>query len=320
MKRWIAPLLIAGFAVGCTSNEEKVRKVLDRALVECGAAEGPFAEVTVVEGKDELLKEVCALGASDLNMIDEYHATALVGPYTFTVGVDNETGVWVLTQIDWESLADARRALAGGDPPKDARERAEPAFEKAQQELPTSTWIREQRFENLLAIRKLERNKDEDRVALGSAVQKLLDENARWANDTQQEAHGAALRLRVVRYQKDFAAALENSFGNLGGSDEHLEATIRQAEKDGDKEGAKKYRETLQKERSERPAKIARMQGEIVAARKAACEQISLVDPNVLDGEARAQAVAMKSGTKCTPDAFEPPDPADYMDTDEDSQ
>lgn len=318
MNRLFATVVVALIiATGCTPNEEKVRKVVDRALEQCKQAEGPFAEVTVVEGTDEVLKETCAMEVKDLKLIDDYHATAMVGPYTYTVGIDNETGVWVLTQVDWENLAEARRGLAGGDPPKDARQRAEAAFAKAQQELPSSEWVRRERFENLLAIRKLERNQDTDRIRLGDAVQKLLDETAA---DAQHKALAAQMRLMVVDYDKDFAAALESSFGNLGGADEHLEATIRQAEKDGDTENAKKYRETLEKERAERPAKIKRMQDEIVAARKAACDQLSKVDPNVLEGDVKKEAMAVKSGTKCTPDAFEPPDPADYIDEEVDEE
>ena len=299
--------------LGCTPNEEKVRRVIDQAIKECKEGEAPFAEVAVVEGTDEVLKETCDQPVEGLKLIDEFHASANVGPYTYTVGIDEETGVWVLSQVDWESLADARRAIAGGDPPKDARERAEPAFAKAQEEFAASTWIRRQRFDNLLAIRKLERNKDDDRVRLGEAVDKLLADNVAWAKQNKQEAFAAELRFVVVDYYRSFASALEQSFGNLGGSDEHLEATIRQAEKDGDKEQAQKYRDTLEKERAERPAKIERMQKEIVACRKAACEHLGNVDPNVLEGEAKTQATATVGAVKCTPDAFEPPDPADFM-------
>lgn len=314
MKHPVSLLIVAALAVGCTPPEEKVRKVIDRALEECMGADGEFANVTVVEGTDEVLKETCSVGMADLKLVDEYHATANVGPYTYTVGVDNETGVWVLTQVDWEALADARRALKGDSPPKDARVRAEPAFAKAQDEFPASMWIRRTRFENLLSIRKLERNKDEDRVRLGDAVDKLLAENAAWATENKKPELAFDLRMMVVDYQKDFANALENSFGNLGGADEHLEATIRQAEKDGDKEAAAEYRATLEKERAERPKKIERMQNEIVASRKAACAQLDQIDPNVMEGDARTAATAAKGATNCAPDAFEPPDPADFMD------
>lgn len=317
MKRTIATMLAVAAATGCTPNEEKVRRVIDRALEECNAGEAPFASVQVVEGTDEVLKETCAMPVTDLKLIDDYHAAANVGPYTYLVGVDNETGVWVLTQVDWEALDDARRALAGGDPPRDARERAEPAFAKAQQELPSSAWVRQQRFENLLAIRKAERNKDDDRVRLGDAVQALLDENAKWSAENDKGALAAQLRLMVVDYQKDFAAALEDSFGNLGSSDEHLEATIRQAEMDKDTAAAEKYRATLEKERAERPAKIKRMQDEIVAARKAACAQLDAIDVNGLEGDLKVRVTNVKGGTRCTPDAFEPPDPADFIVADE---
>lgn len=313
MKRSLAILVGIGVIAGCTPNEEKVQKVIDRALEECKASEGPFSEVTVVEGKDEVLTETCAMPVTDLKLIDEYHASAMIGPYTYTVGIDNETGVWVLTQVDWEALADARRALKGEDPPKDARERAEPAFAKAQEELPSSAWIREQRFANILELRKMERNKDADRVKLGEPAQKLLDETTAWALENGKPELAFKLRMMVVEHQKRFAGSLENSFGNLGGSDEHLEATIRQAEKDGDKEQAEKYRATLEKERAERPAKIKRMQDEIVAARKAACAQLEKIDPMTLEGDAKVEATKAIGATKCTPDAFEPPDPADYI-------
>lgn len=314
MKHLLTLVVLAGMAAGCTSDEEKVRRVIDTALEECKTGEAPFAEVRVVEGTDQVLQETCTSQVTDLKLVDDYHASANVGPYTYLVGVDSTTGVWMLTQVDWEALADARRALKGGDPPRDARERAEPAFARAQEELPSSGWLRTQRFENLLELRKTERNRDDDRIRLGDGVQQMLEDTAKWAAANDRHEVLVDLRMMVVAYHKAFASALENSFGNLGGSDEHLEATIRQAEKDGEKEEARKYRETLEKERAERPAKVKRMQDEIVAARKAACDQLALIDPNVLEGDAKVQATAAKGATKCTPDAFEPPDPSDYVD------
>lgn len=313
MRRVVTSLLLLLAATGCTSPEEKVQRVVEKALEQCRAADGVFADVEVIGGTNEVLVATCDEPMGDITVVDGIRATVMVGPYSYRAGIDSQYGVWVLSQVDWEALADAQRALAGGTPRKDSRERAEDRWAAAQQEYPSSAWIREQRFDNLVELRKLERNADEDRVAMGPAVDGYLTEMVAWADTPELQGTLAKMRLKLVQYHKAFAGALEDSFGNLGSADEHFEATIRQALKDNDKETAAKYQESLDQERAERPAKIARMQQEIVAARKAACAQLDAINPAELPDEVREVAQATKNNTKCTADAFEPPNPEDFM-------
>lgn len=318
MRRIASSLLLLSLVAGCTTPEEKVQRVIDTALEQCRAAEGTFADIEVIGGgTNQVLAATCDEPVGEITIVDGLRATVNVGPYTYRAGIDSQYNVWVLSQVDWEALANAQRALAGGTPRKDSRERAEERWAVAQQEYPSSTWVREQRFDNLVELRKFERNADDDRVAMGAAVDAFLAETTTWAETPEQKAAVANMRLKLVSYQKSFARALEDSFGNLGGTDEHLEATIRQAIKDGDKESAQKYQETLDKERAERPAQIERMQREIVAARKAACAQLDAIDLNALPDEAKSAVANVKGATKCTPDAFELPNPEDYIMADE---
>lgn len=310
MKRLLIGLIGLGTLVGCTPDEEKVKRVVENAIQQCKEAEGDFAEVEVVGGTDAVLKDTCDAPIGDVELKDEFHASAKVGPYVYLVGIDSETGVWVLTQVDWEALNEARRHLAGDDPPKDARERAEAALAKAQQELPESAWIRKARFENLLELRETERGKSDDPVALGDAAQGALDESIAWARENSRPEVAAELRVLVVDYYTDYASKLEMAFDNIGSGDEHLEALINQARKDGNKEDEEKYRATLEESLAGRDAEIATMTERIATSRKRACEFAAQLDPAGLDGALRDQVVAVKENTSCSPSVQAEPNAA----------
>ncbi len=300
MKRMLAAIVALGFVAGCTPDEEKVQRVIERGLQECKEAEGPFAEVTVVGDKDEVLKAACEKEIKDLKMIDEYHASAKVGPYDWTIGVDSETGVWTLTQVDWETLGEARRSIRGEDPPKDARVRAEKAFAKAQQEMPESEWIRKARIENLLELRTVQRGKSDDPVSLGDAGP-VLQESINWAEQNDNAAFAAELRMMLVDYYQDYASKLQMAFDNIGSSDEHLEALINQARKDGNQEDLEKYTKTLEEARAGRDEEYAEMEALIAGAKKNACQYLSKLSPIALDADLAKRASEMKAGVDCSP-------------------
>lgn len=299
MKRIVLAMLALGFVVGCTPDEEKVQRVIERGLQECKEAEGPFAEVTVVGDKDEVLQAACDKEIQDLKMIDEYHASAKVGPYDWTIGIDSETGVWTLTQVDWETLGEARRSIRGEDPPKDARNRAEKAFAKAQEQMPESTWIRKARIENLLELRKVQRGKSEDPVALADAGN-VLQKSINWAEQNDNPAFAAELRMMVIDYYQDYASKLQMAFDNIGSSDEHLEALINQARKDGNQEDLDKYTKTLEEARAGRDAEFEKMENLIAGANKQACAYLAKLSPVALEGEMANRAAGMKEGTDCS--------------------
>lgn len=311
MKTIYAGLAIAALLVGCTPDEEKVARVIEQGLAECKKAEGDFAEITVVGGKDEMLKVVCEKEVTDLKLIDEYHASAKVGPSDWLVGVDSETGVWVLTQVDWEALNDARTQLREEDPPKDARARAETALAKAQEQMPESIWVRKTRLENLLALRATERGKSDDATALGETAQKVFDDAVAWARENNKPELSAELRVMLVDYYKDYASKLEMAFENIGGQDEWLQNLIKQAEKDGNKEDAENYRKTLEDSLANRDTEIAQMNARIADSKKKACEYLSQLDPSGLEGPLRERVVALKDGTNCSPEALVPPPAGD---------
>ena len=47
----------------------------------------------VVGGTDEILKDTCSEPITELALKDEFHGSAKVGPYTYLVGIDSETGI-----------------------------------------------------------------------------------------------------------------------------------------------------------------------------------------------------------------------------------
>lgn len=311
MRAIFAAALVLATLTACTPDEEKITRVIEQGLTDCKKAEGDFAAINVIGGNDEVLVATCDAEIKDLKILDEFHASARVGPYTWLVGVENETGVWVLTQVDWEALEEARRHLAGDEPPKDARQRAETALARAQAEMPESEWVRLKRLENLLALRETERASGKTPTALGDAAQKAFDESLAYAAKNENPALAANLRMMVAEYYADYASKLNAAFDNIGGQDEWLESLIEQAKKDGNKEDLANYTKTLEETLAGRDEEIATMNANIADARKRACEQLAKLDTSALEGDVREAATALKSGTDCSPEALQPPEPAE---------
>ena len=307
MKPIVAAAFILATLTACTPDEEKITRVVEQGLADCKRAEGEFAAINVIGGADEVLVATCDGAITDLKILDEFHASATVGPYTWLVGVENDTGVWVLTQVDWEALEEARRHLAGDEPPKDARQRAEAALAKAQAEMPESEWVRLKRLENLLALRETERANGATPTALGDAAQSVFDESLKYAAANENPALAASLRMMVAEYYTDYASKLNAAFDNIGGQDEWLESLIEQAKKDGNKEDLANYTKTLEEALAGRDEEIATMNATIADARKRACDQIAKLDTAALEGDVRKSATALKSGTDCSPEALAAP-------------
>ena len=267
MKRSFLMLVIVLSA--CTPPEEKVNKLISNALTACQAQAEPFYEVDVIGGKDKILKDVCGMPVENLEIIEVYTAKATVGPYSITAGIDDTTGVWVLSGVKWNDLDKAIRNT-GKDSEIGAREQGLALWEATQASVPDSRWIRYERFKNALELRKKTRGKDKNPIGLGPA-QPVFDEMVKWAAEKDPDFE-QTLRAEVVAYHAAQAEKLELSLENIGGQDEWLESLIKQARKDRNKEDETKYQKELDDSLAGRDAQIDEVNARVTAARKLACE------------------------------------------------
>ena len=105
------------FLAGCTPPQELIKKMLAGHLEKCKSAEGDFAEIKLFGGeKETILKETCEEPVTELMLEDKIKATAKVGPYTWLIGQNPDSGVWVVSSIEWREMSDARRVLKEDDP------------------------------------------------------------------------------------------------------------------------------------------------------------------------------------------------------------
>ena len=305
MKRLAFPMvLVLLVASGCTSNEEKIRKVMDKQLVECRAAEGPFFDVKLFDDEtSEILKAACEEEPTDIKQTDEFHGVGKTGPYDWLLTTDKETGVWILTSVTWEPMEDARSALAGKEPSVEQREEAEEALLKVQEVYPDHPWVRMTRVENALALREETRKKDkENPLGLGDA-KAIYEENLKWARENDKGA-AAQMQLAKVRFYQDHKAKIQTAIDSLGGQDEWLEAAIRDMRKQGDDEGAAEYEADLEKRREERPAQRAELYERLGKLFDATCGAVSALNPaDIEDADLKELAEATKSGIDCSPEA-----------------
>lgn len=272
-------ILTSTFLFACTEAPEvKARNLMTRSLEECKKMEGEFITMTLNVGDDRVLKSTCESPITELTMKEGDMADVKVGPYVWSMGLHEVSGVWVLANIEWENLEKAIR-MTKGEAKTDSRKKGVLMWEDVQKELPTSSWIREQRFDNLLTLRKQTRGKSENPTELGS-VTPAFAELVGWAKKNDPDL-AAATQLKVVNYFKDQGDKLEMALEGIGSQDGHFESSIRQAKKDKDTKTFEKYTKKLAESRAGRDAEIALVNKRITTVRKHACDiskQISTAD------------------------------------------
>ena len=251
-------------AVGCTSEEEKVTRVADAALETCRAADGEeFFELAFHDKTTKrVLQAACEEPVTDVT-INNYLASAKMGPYYLAFNNDKALGIWVLAGADWEALEEAQSKRAMEDPGLEDYQEAGRMLERAVEEMPSSGYVRTLRLENMLDVQRKARVRARNKAdAGGGAVevdttlgvaQPVYEETVAWSKEGGDPAAGPAATLLVADYYKSYLAFLDTARESLGSQDDWLEKSISEAEKEKDEAQAQEYREELERRRAARP-------------------------------------------------------------------
>lgn len=296
-------VLFAAGLPGCMSKREKAKKLLKRRIEQCRKADGTWYQAEVLKGEEKtrILRQTCEEEMGTVQLADQFTAKVDVGPYTWTAGLDEEMGAWILRDAAWKSLERGLQRLDKEEPTDKELERGLEELAKAQDQYPKSAWIRLKRLEGLLQLREKRREKTEKSgVDLGDRASKQLSSTVEWATDNDDTATAAKARLKAVQYVEDYIRAIENAKSALGSQDDYYKKSIEEAEEANNPDQAEKYRTELEEMKEERPKKRKKYDSLLKQARKRLCSHLDKLAPGDIDDESVAKrARAAQSGTDC---------------------
>lgn len=249
--------LTAAAASGCSDKKKKASKVINEAVEKCRSSDETFHEVELLKGAEtqEVLAATCEEELGEVKMVDEFSAEAELGPYLWRAGLDQETGIWTMQSVDWETLSQARKRLGRESLDENVLKHAEKQLAKAQRQYPESSWIRLERLGVLLQLRSRDRELAQSGLELGDEVTEHLEETLQWARDSENQGAEAKAQLRIVGYYRDFLDQVANARDAMGSQDVHLKRSAELAEEEGNPEEAEKYRTQLEELKEKRPEK-----------------------------------------------------------------
>lgn len=301
LARWMGVMACVGL-IGCTSNEEKILKVIQPQIEACKASQDDFAEVETVDGKVQILTDACRMPLEGPVLVDEFHARANTGPYFWIVNLSKEHSIWTLNEVVYDPVHVAKREMEAKGATDESLAKADSMFAEAEKAMPENEWIRVSRVNNALRLRGMVRGKDTANPGGLGDAQPIVDQNLEWAKD-KPEAH-AKILLAVIEHYGDYYGRLESSAENLGSRDDWYRASIEQAQKDGDKETVQEYTAELEKQIAERPAerqKLVDRMGQIFDSR---CKYIGQLKADGIEDSSLKERVSnLSANAKCTPDA-----------------
>lgn len=297
-------LMTCALGTGCTSEKEKAKNAITEAVEQCRKAktDGPFYEVPLFDDKkDEILQVVCSNDIDKFEMTSEYSAIAFTGPVRWGVRVSEESGVWTLYSAEWKDLQRAKNALKEDDPSEESLQYAAAHFGTAQEQVPSSAWLKLRRLETLLELRMKHRKKDTPNpVSIGEPAQEQYDRVIEWAKknddlDTQVEA-----QYLVVDHMRDYLDRIDMVLSSDGSSDEWLIKAAEQAEKEGHADKAAEYRKELDEAQQKRAETQEIFTKRRTQAKDKLCEYVSKLSPaGVEDSDLQQRVVAAKEAIDC---------------------
>jgi len=300
-----ATLLVGAFTVvtGCKSPKQKATEVIEGALETCREADDDFHRVELMAGSDstEVLAETCHEQMGEVQVEKGHSADVEVGPYTWRAGIDETNGIWVLKGVSWETLDQARNRLSRQDPGENEIERALDLLTKAQETYPKSGWIRLERLDALLRLRKKTRSlKSEDGYKLGDRVSTHLEETIDWAQSDGDRSTEVRARLQVIDFLRSFTRQIQDAKSALGSQDEYYEKSVQVAKEKGNEKEAEKYKKELEELREKRPDKRNLYDKLVKKARIEMCGHLShLKTDGIEDGELKDRATSTKDRIDC---------------------
>ncbi|QDG52748.1 hypothetical protein FIV42_18975 [Persicimonas caeni] len=299
-----AGMTVSAFGTGCTSEKEKAMNAITKAVEECRKAEpeGRFYKVELFDDKaDEILHVACSEEVDKFEMTSDVSAHAFTGPVRWGVRVDKETGLWTLYGAEWSNLQRARSALKDGDPSEESLGYAAEHFAKAQEEMPSSAWLRLRRLESVLDLRMKTRKADTPNpVSIGEDAQKVYKETMAWAKESDDLDTQVEAQYLVVNHLNKYLGRIDMVLSADGSSDEWLIKAAEQAEKDGNAEKAAEYRKEVEETRKKREETHNLFTERRKKAQALLCEEASKLQPaGVENSDLQQQVVALKSSLDC---------------------
>ncbi len=296
--------VVSALGTGCTSEKEKAMNAITKAVEECRKAEpeGRFYKVKLFDDKaDEILHVACKEEIGKFEMTSDVSAHAFTGPVRWGVRVDKETGLWTLYGAEWSNLQRARSALKDGDPSEESLGYAAEHFAKAQEEMPSSAWLRLRRLEAALDLRMKTRKADSPNpVSIGENAQKVYDETMAWAKENDDLDTEVEAQYLVVNHLNKYLGRIDMVLSSDGSSDEWLIKAAEQAEKDGETEKAEEYRKEVEEAQKKREQTHELFTERRKKATALLCEEASKLQPaGVENGDLQQQVVALKGSLDC---------------------
>ncbi|MEC9442076.1 MAG: hypothetical protein VYE40_13315 [Myxococcota bacterium] len=293
------------FIGGCTPPDELIKKMLGGHLEKCKSAEGDFAEIKLFDGNTEkILKSTCEEPVTELVIEDKIKASAKIGPYKWLIGQNPDSGVWVVSGIEWREMTDAQRILSEDDPDANTLEAGAKHFEDVEKALPNSPWVKLSRLELLLQLRKKTRNKkdqkeESDITGLGERAQTQYNAIQEWAKANSNADLATKSRVMIIDYYRNYNNFIDNALETQGSGDEHLQNAIKMAEKEKNEADAEKYRKELERVTAERVVETERLTKRQKALKKAMCEEIAMLSADgIKDDALKSSAIAAKESGK----------------------
>lgn len=306
LTRLLIPLFLLTALAACTPPKEKIVKMLNGHLDSCKSADGDFAQIQLFGKKtQEVLKSTCSQPIEDLRLEDKIKAIGMVGPYKWIIGQNPSSGVWVVSDIEWREMADARRVLAEDDRDETTLASGIKHLEAVEKKLPDDPWVKRSRMELMLELRQKMRSKkgtsEQDITGLGADTQAYYDATLTWAREKSNKDIEAHARSMVMDYYDRYNTFIEDSFANQGSGDESLENAIKLEEKEGRPEKAEEYRKELEKVRAERIVQTEVLTKRQALIKAALCKEAALLSADGVKDEAlKGRVVAAKQAAQAT--------------------
>lgn len=293
--------VFAGLSAGCTPPQEKVQKVVNATVELCKKGQPPFVEIDLMakDRKASVLREACDQAAGEVAFLDEFTATASVGPYKLNIALEEESHVWMLRSMEWDVMERVRSARKDKEKTAASLEATDKDLSALIQAVPESAWPRLERLDNALELRKKQRKVDEE-PGVGPLVEQVLGETVAWSKEGERAEVGAKAQLKVLDSLKKYHSDTEGELGALGSSDDVLIKSIDLAKKEKNKEDQANYEQELAERLAKRPAVEARLKTRLDALSKHLCTYVPQLNASLLkDEKERAGAQELVGSIKC---------------------
>ncbi len=296
-------ILCSSASIGCTPDEEKITRMIQEHLDRCKKEqEETFAKIRIMGETEPMLVEACSEPVTEIVVDSGIAATAKTGPYTWTISMKEDSGVWSATEVAWNDLHNALTILEDGESDEAVLADGAKKLAAAQEAYPSSAYVRLKRMEMLLKLRKVLRSKagQDDPNGIGKQAQDYYQELLTWSETAKKPEVGAQARTQVITYLRGLDGFLDMSIDTLGSRDDVLETSIKEALKEKDEKSAEAYRKELEDSQAKRPEQLAALEARKAEVKGRLCKEVAALDPQLIkDAKLKESAVSLKGSVNC---------------------